>query len=443
MSILVIVFFAIVTIAIGRYIYTTWFNPIGFYSTIWGFILILFEMKLIKYYSLEFETWLVIFSSWITFVIGALTVCFLYPQKKVRTNEQVGKVFSVVDIDTRYLKNVLWVLNIVALVAALYNLYLMAKLSGGLLNAFIIGNLVYSYRVAEGIPGSIPYLGSLVYTAAILAGVYTAKMQKFSLVSFMPIINIIIVDFTIMGRADILIVAIIFSTTYFMTPKQTNIQRSRVRIRKLILFAVLLSVIIGGAELIRSTRNVKEGLRGSSEPLKKLSSSTFITPTIYLYFSSSIGVLNQYLLHDGENTEIGAHTFLAPYRILERLGVDVHAKIYQKWYRVPTYVNTGTYLRELHGDFGTIGLLLGPYLLGIAISFFWLRFKRRGSFFDLSMSAFLFGIVGMSFIVIITRLGGYFFFPFIALTIAIFLDIKSKAIQISKKSIFRSEKLSP
>lgn len=389
-------------------------------------------MKLIKYYSLEFETWLVICSSWITFVIGALTICFLYPDKIVKANEHQKKMFPVIDIDIGYLKNVLWVLNIIALGAALYNLYLMTKLSGGLLNAFIIGNLLYSYRVAEGIPGSIPYLGSLVYTAAVLAGVYTAKVQKFSLVSFMPIINIIIVDFTIMGRADILIVAIIFSTTYFMMPKQVNMQQSRLRIRKLILFVVLLSVIVGGAELIRSTRNVKEGLRGSSEPLKKLSSSTFITPTIYLYFSSSIGVFNQYLLRGGENTEIGAHTFLAPYRILERLGVEVHAKIYQKWYRVPTYVNTGTYLRELHGDFGIIGLLLGPYLLGITTSFFWLQFKKRGSFFDLSMSAFLFGIVGMSFIVIITRLGGYFFFPFIAVPIAIFLDNKSKVIQMSK-----------
>ena len=189
---------------------------------------------------------------------------------------------------------------------------------------------------------------------------------------------------------------------------------------------ILVSVIVGGAELIRSTRNVKEGLRGTTGSLKKLSSGSIITPTIYLYFSSSIGVLNQYLLHDRENTVIGGHMFMTPYRLMAHLGVDIKVDVYQEWYRTPTVVNTGTYLRELHGDFGVAGLLVGPFVLGMAISFFWIRFKRKGSFVDLSFTAFLFGIVGLSFIVIATRLGGYFFFPFVAVIVSFILDRRAK-----------------
>lgn len=410
---------------ISRFIFKFWFNPISFYSFVWGSVVVLFELKFIKYYDLEIETWIIIIVSWLLYVTGAVTIYLLYPTKVQHTNAEHHISYPVMDINIHHLKKILWVLNLIALIAALYNLYLVAKLLGGLFNAFIIGNLVYSYRVAEGIPGSIPYISSLVFTASALSGAYTAKVQKITLVGILPILNIIIIDFAIMGRADIFIVAIIFVTTYFITPKSRTKNYSQfISIRKLLIVVVLLSVIIGGAELIRSTRNVKEGFRGSTGSLKRLSSGSVITPTIYLYFSSSIGVLNQYFIQNKENTPIGGHTFLTPYRILERVGVDIHAEVYQEWYKIPTPVNTGTYIRELHGDFGIVGILFGPYLLGLFTSLFWLRFKEKGRFLDLSLCAFLFGITGLSFIVIATRLGGYFFFPFIATGIGIFLDRK-------------------
>jgi len=398
MTVLMVLVFSATMIAVGKMTYRTWFNPIGFYSVIWGFVLGMFELKYIHYYTLQIETWIIIISSWLLYVIGALTISLIYPPARPDQKLLSKSVNPILNIDVRYLKNIIWILNIVSLAAALYNLSLMAKLSGGLLNAFIIGNLVYSYRVAEGIPGAIPYVASFVFTAATLAGAYTAKVQK-----------------------------ILFSAAYFATPTpERRVKKSIVDFRKIFMVLILVSVIVGGAELIRSTRNVKEGLRGTTGSLKKLSSGSIITPTIYLYFSSSIGVLNQYLLHDRENTVIGGHMFMTPYRLMAHLGVDIKVDVYQEWYRTPTVVNTGTYLRELHGDFGVAGLLVGPFVLGMAISFFWIRFKRKGSFVDLSFTAFLFGIVGLSFIVIATRLGGYFFFPFVAVIVSFILDRRAK-----------------
>ncbi|MHB1050444.1 MAG: O-antigen polymerase [Bacteroidota bacterium] len=427
MTVLMVAVFTATMIAVGKMTYRTWFNPIGFYSVIWGFVLGMFELKYIHYYSLQVETWVIIISSWLLYVIGAVTISLVYPPVRIVKNLPRKSVNPILDIDVRYLKNIIWVLNLVSLTAALYNLSLMAKLSGGLLNAFIIGNLVYSYRVAEGIPGAIPYVASLVFTAATLSGAYTAKVQKITFVGVLPVITIIIIDFTVMGRADILIVGFLFSAAYFATPSpERRVKKSIMDVRKIFMVLILVSVIVGGAELIRSTRNVKEGLRGTTGSLKKLSSGSIITPTIYLYFSSSIGVLNQYLLHDRENTVIGGHMFMTPYRLMAHLGADIKVDVYQEWYRTPTVVNTGTYLRELHGDFGVAGLIVGPYVLGMTISFFWIRFRRKGSFVDLSITAFLFGIVGLSFIVIATRLGGYFFFPFVGVIVSIILNRKAK-----------------
>lgn len=418
----VFVVFTVLTVLLGRVLYRQWYNPMSLYAFVWGTISVLYEMRLVRYAELQVETVIVILSSWTLFVLGAFLAVIIHrrtfpdhDEPKVSLNNETEQ--------NRALRNTLWALNAVSFVTALYNLYLMVKVAGGLINAFIVGNLLYSYRVAEGIPGSIPYVASLVFVAATIAGAYTARIQRISIPALVPVLNIIIIDFAQMGRADILIVAILFVTGYFATARSVARRGSEgTFLRKAVMAIVLITIVVGGAELIRSTRGVKEGIRGSTGALKKFSSNAVITPTIYLYFSSSVGVLNQYLLQEKERTPVGGHMFLPVFRILDKFGAESGVKVYQEWYKVPTQVNTGTYLRELHGDFGIIGLVIGPALLGAMASASWLRYRRRGRVMDLMWCTFTFGLIGMSFIVIATRLGGYFFFPIVGIVIGGVLD---------------------
>ncbi|MCX6136638.1 MAG: O-antigen ligase [Ignavibacteriales bacterium] len=304
----------------------------------------------------------------------------------------------------------------------------MSNLFGTLSKAFVLGNLLYSYRVSEGLPGSIPYVSSLVFTAALLAGSYTARLGRMTVAAMLPVVIIIMIDFANMGRVDILVVAILFASAYFLTQKPQDAQEQSAgnRFKKIAMLVLLAAIIVGGADFIRSTRGAKEGFTGSTGALKKLSTASVITPSIYLYLTSDYGVLNKYLHNEGENTPFGGNTFLPIYRILEKIGVEVHASTFQTWYRTPVRTNTGTYLRELHGDFGIVGLLLGPYLIGLVSSVYWFRVKTHGRYVDLAIAGFFFGIIGMSFFVMPTRISPFFFYLAVSVLVSFALDRKTR-----------------
>lgn len=386
----------------------------------------LFEFRLMNYYDLELETWIVIVAGWLIFFCGSVTVAATRALTRESHALQKKEIdFPYEEREIKKLKRVLWYLNGVTLVAALYNLYLISEIFGSLSNAFVFGNLLYSYRVSEGLPGSIPYVGSLVFTASLLAGSYTAQTGKITLTSILPLIIIIIIDFTYMARADILVAAILFTSAYFLTQKEKTTHHKKPIAGKLIMSFIVVAIVIAGADFIRSTRQIREAFVGSTTTLKKLSEARIITPSIYLYLTADYGVLNRYFQKSAEDTPIGGHTFLPLYRVSEKLGLETHAKTYQAWYKTPLHLNTGTYLRELHGDFGIAGLLLGPYVIGILSSVFWYRLQERRGYTNLAIAGFLYGIVGMSFFVMITRLSPFFFYLFVSVVICRYLDKKS------------------
>ncbi len=430
MSILIILSAAMIGIAIGRMTFGKWFNHVSVYSATWCVTLSLYEMRFIQYYPLEARTWMIIATGWLSFLFGSVTVAFARLNRQ-KQNIQTAVPFGIDDGMQKILKKVLWGLNIITLFAALHSLYIVTKVFGSFTNALVMGNLLYSYRVSEGggLPGSIPYLSSLVFAAAMLGGHYTARIGKISLAGILPLIIVVMIDFANMGRVDILVAAIIYTSSYFITQKK-EVRKGKVfssKFKKFAMMLVIVMIIAGGAEFIRSIRKPSEGFTGTSKALSKFSKASFITPSIYLYFSAHNGVLDQYLKDGGEQTPIGGHTFSPIYRILEKFGYERTVNTYQVGYKTPVWTNTGTYLRELHGDFGVAGILLGPYIIGLLTSFYWFRYKDHGRYTDLTIATLLFVVVGLSYFTMATRMGAMLVYLISSLTIGSMLDrIKAK-----------------
>src|SRR5690606_14905287 len=105
----------------------------------------------------------------------------------------------------------------------------------------------------------------------------------------------------------------------------------------------------------------------------------------------------------------GQNTFLPFYRFLSKFDFVEKPSDFQKGYHIPMWTNTGSYLRELHSDFGVAGIFLGSYLLGLLTTFFWFRFFKNQS-----MIAFVFLFLFFKMISRISQL-------FISLTISIFI----------------------
>jgi oligosaccharide repeat unit polymerase len=430
MTVFLIISFGIAGIALSRIVFGTWFNHVSLYTGIWSFTLTFFELRMITYYPLEVETWIVIIACSLLFFFGAYTVAAMriagkrdHPEKVQRDDHLTSEK------GIKRLKNVLWILNIITFTTAAHDLYIVSVLFGGFAKAMVLGNLLYSYRVSEGLPGSIPFIGNLVFNASVLAGCYTALRGRITLVSIVPLVTVTMIAFAKMGRVDILYAMLLFVSGYFLTPKpeKKSLKTVKFSVRKYLMLAVILVIVVGGAELIRSTRKVQEGFVGTTKTLQKMGTLGFITPSIYLYASAHYGILNKYLMDQSENAPFGGNTFLPFYRWLGGLGFEIHANPYQKFYRVPVYTNTGTYLREIDSDFGIAGLVVVPYILGCISSILWYRVKRRRDYMDIMVAAFFWTIIGLSFFVMATRQGQLIVYLAMSILISMILDRKPRA----------------
>lgn len=397
---------------LGRIVFGRWYNHVALYFSIWGISLLLFEARLINYYPLQPETWLVILAGSLAFLLGAVTPASTRwasgsdgpsPQPVLQTDSLVlnrdGERFLLVS---------LWIANIISFCAAMQHWYIVIKTFGSVTNALVMGNLLYSYRVSEGLPGSIPYLHSLAMTGAVLGGMYTAVKGTLKFVAIVPMIVMVLIETANMGRANMVIAAALFLGGYAMLrvrmPRRVTVVRFG-KLKRVLAISVAVLVLGVGAESVRIARGSHEALPFATQTLNKFQGASFLTPSIYLYLTVHFGVLNQYLRQDVEHTPWGSNTFAPLYRILAKVGFNTPATWYQRFYKTPVGANTGSYLRELHADFGVLGILTVPYLIGLFSSIAWYRFLTHGRYLALIVAAYLGALVAMSIFVIGTRSG--------------------------------------
>lgn len=402
---LIILTFYIMCLYVGLIAYNRLFNHISIYSTIWTLILCMGEIRLINYYPLETETWIIIFSAWILFVFGSLT--YFFAREYAGKNSSVLHTYSLSEVSNSTLRKIIFFLSIASLVSAIAQWLVLLSKYGSIAKVLIYGNLIYSSRVYEGGITSIPYVDSLALAGCFFAGIYVFHKKSITLLSLFPLLSVIIVAIAGMGRAKILIALILFLTG-FLLQKIVVMKSQKLKkysLKKIFGFAVVFLIIIGSAEIIRSNRGSIESFSGASQSLKKLRGSAIITPSIYVYFSIHPFVFNEYLKSTGEHEIIGGNTFAPIWRIVDKVGFDTHISEYQTHYQTPVSSNTGSYLRELHADFGLSGVLIVPYLLGMVCSFYWFRWKDKKKLVDLAILSHLYVIVALSYLVIATRLG--------------------------------------
>ena len=110
------------------------------------------------------------------------------------------------------------------------------------------------------------------------------------------------------------------------------------------------------------------------------------------------------------------------YRILNKFQLIREPRFYQKGYLVPIWTNTGTYLREVHADFGYAGIFLFPFFLSLTLSYFWVKtYSSFNLLYFLSLIYFLL-IVFYSFLMNVTRLGNWLISYIILLIIFSFFN---------------------
>jgi oligosaccharide repeat unit polymerase len=410
MSILIILIASTGGILLAKTVLGKWFNHLSVYTVVWGVSLILFEARYILYYPLEPETWLLIGSAWSALYLGALLVFsarFATSLHPLRGRTPVPD--DVLLGEQRILSRFLWVFGLVGLLAALQHWSVLIAKFGSIRNVIIMANIVYSYlRGSNESPGMVPYLNAFSLAGTLLAGALTALAGRLKPAAVLPFVGVIVSELALMGRYKLVVAAILFVSGFFLGPRMSfhDVRSRRKQILRWALsVGVMIAVLVTGMELVRSTRGIVETWAGSSRQLNALRGASFITPSVYLYASIHHGVFNQYLKQDTERVPFGANTLAPVYRVLAKIGFDTQTSRYQIFYRTPAPANTGTYLREVHADFGVLGVLLIPFLMGLVTTVIWFRVQTDFSYAWFAVLACCFAVIGASLFTIPTRSG--------------------------------------
>lgn len=167
-------------------------------------------------------------------------------------------------------------------------------------------------------------------------------------------------------------------------------------------------IFVFGMQAILTLRGARESFTGETTALSHVKGVGFITPSIYMYLSCDIPVLNKFLDYEFsgkvEHTPTGGFTFAPFYRLFSKFGIVDPMPVYEKFYNVPVYTNTGSFLRELYVDWGVAGSLLITYILGGFVSTVYEIYRRKKSLVALSILAHFYVVVFFTFALIATTL---------------------------------------
>lgn len=399
----------------GKFLFKQWINHLTLYCTIWGVMIILYEMMLLPYSEIIPLAWFLILTTFLSFLFGILTFTSglnLYSNNQFITTKMPLDIKIFAD-GGKTVKYTLLFCSGIALFAAVQHWMVLINKFGSIPVALFNANLVRKLNISGEVKGVIPYISNFGIVAVFFAGIYTAYKGKFSLYAILPFLAVILESLAIAGRVNILFAFMEFSFTFFLFRqllKHDSLKRYKFSRKNVIIaFTTMIIILVTIMSFVRISRVTQENYEGASKELRQLQGNLFITPSIYLYLSSCVGVLNAYLKSDGEKTKFGENTFILFHYILSDLDLRERPPDLQKGYQIPIWTNTGTYIRELDADFGITGVFLVPYLLGLLSTLFWFKFFKHHQMISLALLVFIYLIIGFSFLMMITRLGMWSF----------------------------------
>ena len=369
-------------------IYNKIFNPIMLYSIIWVFLVIAYQIKLIKYYDLTVKTWGVIILSYVLLTFGMLFGNLIKVKPKNGGSQEL----------TKYeLKKYIIILSLISICAIIPNTIALIHRYG--FNVLQQTVQIYMDSLTDQGIEVIPYLGYFAQAAVIFSGMFVG-LYGFNVLCIIPIILAILNILPSGSRGNLIITILFFAFSYFLMKKKIKINK-----RYIVGFLVAMIGPIMIFSMLTSNRSSSMSWNsGFMSPL--MIKITNISPSFYKnyeYITSNLGVLNEFVKNP--RFSFGENTFGTFYNILQKIGSDIQYKRYQDFYYIPIRTNTGTWLRELIIDFDFLGMFLVVFFFGVIVGYLWKKCIKGGSLIEYYYLVILCTLIAMSFFVWYVREG--------------------------------------
>ncbi len=388
-----------VGVYIGHAWFKRWFNPLSLYSAIWGFNLCNYELNLIQYYPISGGAWIYIVLAWVSLYLGSATVLLMSPSR-------TPSVAPVLAVDLDWVKKAVFALSAVGSLGLLSQIRAVTHEFG---NPFValIANAgdIYGIRTSESF--GLSYVGAFLFIACGLAGVYAARIGKVTSVTLVPISLTALQLVTVMGRGGLAIALTLFLVSYLHTPKAAQV---RYRKGRIIGIGLLVTLFAGVFVFVSSVRNLEVDFPGTTPAMEKISEYIPFFASVYSNFSTNPVAFSQYLAssEDQKTGFWGMYTFAPVFRLLSKFGFMTAVPAHEENYYTPVPVNTGTYLKNLHSDFGLSGIIFFPYLLGATTTLLVLRASEMPRLLEIVVLGNLYVLVLLSFVFDFMLLGDWY-----------------------------------
>ncbi len=357
MTVLMLTIWGSGMVIVARWLCGRWFNHLSLYSIVWSVSLIALSLNLIHYNHIVPEAWLFIFLAWIAIYFGTAIV---------KLGKWAPQLRSFPELHMRRLRNAILLLSVAGLAssAVLASNIVLALGTDGLFVALTeYANQIYGMRFAGEVSG-LMYLNFLPYAGCVLAGIYTARLGRLTFVALLPLMAMLADGIVSMQRAAMVFGSFLLLSGYLMTPKVSKLRISKWQ--KLAFAFAFLAAFLG----VTVQRGGAAYIEGETQTLVNMGERVSALPALYFYASGPIPCFSEYLQHAESDGKAlwGRYMFASIYRLLSKFGLDTYVSYYQNFYYTPAAINVGTYLRELHRDFGATAIFIFPFLLGVIIS---------------------------------------------------------------------------
>lgn len=331
------------------------FTPVGVMGPIWFITIGVANLQLSTYQQeLDPTTWVVLLGSIGTFLLGSFTIAIIFSR-----SSEPG---SPIDLDTfaaRYqpqkIRNTIWFMFILSLVAYLVHVVRFGAIpifSENLMQAYLEFPLpVWYYLMVLAMPVCL-----LIY---IYRKLYQPKGEKIFIFIFLLSLLILI---SILARAFVLFVLVGVMVI------KNHLGKKPIAFKYLVIMliiALVFFIYIGNIRTSATGRNIIE-----IADLKIPPQYSFLA---WPYFIISLNLENlRILVNNLDHYYYGAKTFF-PILFFARVYkfIDYPALIIGK------FATTSTYLADFYTDFGIIGTLLIPYILGVISTGIYYRLRSR------------------------------------------------------------------
>jgi len=445
LNLLIVLIISFATIILSKYLFDKWFNHLSIYTIGWFFFLFLYELKLMRYIPLSSDAFLIFFITHIGVISGALTLITarnVFYKDKIDFSKIIHSSF-IIDHNQGPLKILILITAIIGFYGAYQHWVVLIQKFSSITAVIMRANLIYRMRVAGELEGVIPYLSIFPFAGIVLGGIYTAIKSRISVLALLPFFAVILKDIASVGRSGIFVGFLFYMTSFFLfrhsLSENLNYNSQKSKRSLLISSAVILIIVVGSLSIVKNVRGSFEDFKGKAQTFNKLKDVPFVSPSMYLYFSSNVGVFSKYFDLQVEDPMIGENTLLPVYNLLSKFDVVKHPEFYPRGYFIPMWANSATYLKDLHADFGPFGLFSIPFFLSFMATFYWFRFYESGDLISFTILVYINIITSFSVFYLITR-AAFWLMSFLFLLIIIPLTEKhlSYSYMKSRKSLLKT-----